>query len=82
MAQAGAASAVAALAPAFDWAQSQPDVRLEIAPLRLEIARGKEIETVAYNGRVPGPLIRWPEGKPIVIDVVNKSSVPEIVHWH
>ncbi len=72
------------------WAQTSADVptdlptdvRLEIAPLKLEIAPGKVIHTVAYNGRVPGPLIRWPEGKPITIDVVNKTDVPEIVHWH
>jgi len=64
------------------WAQRQPDVKLEIAPLNLEIAHGKVVHTVAYNVRVPGPLIRWPEGKPIIIDVANGSSVPEIVHWH
>ena len=40
------------------------------------------IHTVAYNGSVPGPLIRWPEGKPITIDVVNHTDMPEIVHWH
>jgi FtsP/CotA-like multicopper oxidase with cupredoxin domain len=58
------------------------DVRLEIAPLKLEIAPGKVIRTIAYNGAVPGPLIRWSEGKPITIDVVNHTDVPEIVHWH
>lgn len=62
--------------------QAAPDYRLEIAPLSLEIAPGKVIHTVAYNGRVPGPLMRWPEGKPITIDVVNKTKTPEIVHWH
>jgi FtsP/CotA-like multicopper oxidase with cupredoxin domain len=82
IAQAGAALAASALVPAFNWAQSQPDVRIEIAPLELEIAPRKAVQTVAYNGRVPGPLIRWPEGKPIVIDVLNRSPVPEIVHWH
>jgi FtsP/CotA-like multicopper oxidase with cupredoxin domain len=64
------------------WAQAAPDVTLEIAPLALEIAPGKIVRTVAYNGRVPGPLIRWPEGKPITIDVLNRTAVPEIVHWH
>ena len=64
------------------WAQSPADVHLEIAPLKLEIAPGKHVETIAYNGRVPGPLIRWPEGKPIAIDVVNRTNNPEIVHWH
>jgi FtsP/CotA-like multicopper oxidase with cupredoxin domain len=69
---------------AKSWAQTPAlaDLRLEIAPLKLEIAPGKVIHTVAYNGRVPGPLIRWPEGKPITIDVVNHTDVPEIVHWH
>jgi FtsP/CotA-like multicopper oxidase with cupredoxin domain len=64
------------------WAQTPADVRLEIAPFKLEIAPKKMIHTVAYNGRVPGPLVRWPEGKPITIDVVNNTDVPEIVHWH
>lgn len=78
----GVALAGATLAPAFAWPQSRPDVKLEIVPLDLEIAPGKVMHTVAYNNQVPGPLIRWPEGKPIVIDVINRTSVPEIVHWH
>jgi FtsP/CotA-like multicopper oxidase with cupredoxin domain len=64
------------------WPQTNADVQLEIALVKLEIAPGKIIRTVAYNGSVPGPLIRWPEGKPITIDVVNRTDVPEIVHWH
>lgn len=78
---AGAAALGASLA-AKASAQTPPDLHLEIAPLKLEIAPGKIIHTVAYNGRVPGPLIRWPEGKPITIDVTNRTDVPEIVHWH
>ena len=62
--------------------QTPPDVKLEIAPSALEIAPGKVVHTVAYNGRVPGRLIRWPEGKPIAIDVLNRTTIPEIVHWH
>ena len=83
MAQAGAAMAGAAFG-AFSplRGQTAADVKLEIAPLDLEIAPRKIIHTVAYNGRVPGPLIRWPEGKPITIDVVNRTEIPEIVHAH
>jgi FtsP/CotA-like multicopper oxidase with cupredoxin domain len=80
--RASAALAGAGWNPAPAWAQNRPDVKLEIAPLELELAPGKRIRTIAYNGQVPGPLIRWPEGKPIVIDVLNRSDVPEIVHWH
>ncbi len=83
LAQNGAALAAAALDSAKpSWAQTPADVKLEIAPLALEIAPGKVVRTVAYNGRVPGPLIRWPQGKPIAIDVLNRSTIPEIVHWH
>jgi FtsP/CotA-like multicopper oxidase with cupredoxin domain len=82
IARVGAALAGTTIAPALEWTQSQPDIRLEISALELEIGPGKLIHTVAYNGRVPGPLIRWPEGKPIVIDVLNRTPVPEIVHWH
>jgi FtsP/CotA-like multicopper oxidase with cupredoxin domain len=64
------------------WAQAAADVTLEIAPLKLEIAPKKVVDTIAYNGRVPGPLIRWPENKPISIDVLNRTAAPEVVHWH
>ncbi len=63
-------------------AQPAADFQLEIAPLDLEIAPGKVIHTFGYGGQVPGPLIRWPEGKPIRIAVTNRTDVPEIVHWH
>lgn len=83
IAQAGAALTGVALASARPaWGQTPPDVTLEIAPLALEIAPGKVVHTVAYNGRVPGLLIRWPQGKPIAIDVLNRTTIPEIVHWH
>ena len=63
-------------------AQPQADYRLDIAPLNLEIAPGKVIHTFGYNGQAPGPLIRWPEGKPVRIAVTNRTDTPEIVHWH
>ena len=82
IAKSTAAAAFATAAERSLWPQSPADFNLEIAPLKLEIASGKHVETVAYNGQVPGPLIRWPEGKPITIDVLNRTSIPEIVHWH
>jgi FtsP/CotA-like multicopper oxidase with cupredoxin domain len=83
IAQAGVALTGATLASVTPTcSQTPPDVKLDIAPLELEIAPGKIVHTVAYNGRVPGPLIRWPEGKPIAIDVFNRTAIPEIVHWH
>lgn len=60
----------------------QSNATLHIAPVSLEIAPGKVIKTVGYNGSVPGPILRFQEGKPVTIDVFNETDVPETVHWH
>lgn len=83
-ASARSSAALAQATPISDRSRTEAraDVTLEIAPLRLEIAPRKVIDTVAYNGGVPGPLIRWTQGRPIAVDVVNRTGTPEIVHWH
>ncbi len=63
-------------------AASKADFTIRIAPLSVELAAGKTIQTVAYNGTVPGPVLRMKEGKPIRVDVFNDTDVPELVHWH
>ncbi|MGB9147225.1 MAG: multicopper oxidase family protein [Acidobacteriaceae bacterium] len=66
------------------WAQTQlpPDYTIRIAPVRLEIAPGKIVKTTAFNGKVPGELIRVREGQQVTLDVVNETDAPDIVHWH
>ena len=56
--------------------------RLVIEPMKLEIAPGVQVSTVAYNGQVPGPVLRVREDAPVAIDVVNRCGHAEIVHWH
>ena len=68
-------------APAFAQ-ERKPDATLQIAPLDLEIAPGKIVKTIGYNGSAPGPLLRFPEGRPVTIEVHNQASNPELVHWH
>ena len=58
------------------------DYTLRIAPMSLELAPGKTITTTGYNGKVPGPLLRLREGRPVAINVINDASYPDIVHWH
>jgi len=58
------------------------DVVLRIAPVQLEIAPGRTITTVAYNGTVPGPLIRFREGVNATVDIFNDTDAAEYVHWH
>jgi FtsP/CotA-like multicopper oxidase with cupredoxin domain len=65
-----------------DAFEGQADATLRIAPLNLEIAPGRTIKTVAYNGQVPGPLLRAAEGRPFTVDVWNDTTEEDIVHWH
>ena len=58
------------------------DVKLEIAPYTLEASPKHHIRTMAYNGQVPGPLLRMREGEPQSIEIRNLTKDPEIVHWH
>ncbi len=62
--------------------EQKADIALRIAPVELEIAPGKIIKTIGYNGTVPGPILRLKEGVPITIDVQNETALPELVHWH
>ena len=66
------------------WAETQPraDYTFRIAPIHLEIAPGKTVKTTAFNGSVPGKLIRLREGTSVTIDVVNDTGAPDIIHWH
>ena len=61
---------------------SKADHALRIEPCTLDIGQGVSIKTVAYNGQVPGPLLRMREGVPVTIDVTNASDNADIVHWH
>jgi FtsP/CotA-like multicopper oxidase with cupredoxin domain len=58
------------------------DHSLRIAPASLEIAPGRVIKTTAYNGSVPGPVLRLPAGTPLAINVINNSGYPNLIHWH
>jgi FtsP/CotA-like multicopper oxidase with cupredoxin domain len=70
------------LGKAYAQIATAPDYSLRIAPLRLELAPGKVIETFGYNGTVPGPRLRLREGRPVSIDIRNDTDVDDIVHWH
>jgi len=67
---------------AGDPPAAKADYTLRIAPIALELAPGKTITTTGYNGKVPGPLLRLREGRPVAINVINDAGYPDIVHWH
>jgi FtsP/CotA-like multicopper oxidase with cupredoxin domain len=66
------------------WAQGAgaADHVIEIAPYRVEVSAKQSFETVAYNGQVPGPLLRLRESRPVTIEVRNRTNIAENVHWH
>jgi FtsP/CotA-like multicopper oxidase with cupredoxin domain len=90
---AGAATLIPPFPTAYAWSrfgqaaslpgQSQaPDFSIEIGEIEWELSPKKRIRTTAYNGQVPGKLLRLTEGKPVTIEIVNELDRPEIVHWH
>ncbi len=80
--QTTSAGAAAVLAPCRARDSAAADYTVEIAPYSLEASKRRFIRTVAYNSQVPGPLLRFQEGRPVTINVVNRTSNPEVVHWH
>ena len=63
-------------------ADKAADYTLRIAALAVEIGRKKIVSAVTYNGQFPGPLLRFSEGLPVVVDVHNDTDTPEQLHWH
>jgi FtsP/CotA-like multicopper oxidase with cupredoxin domain len=58
------------------------DIALRIREINADLGHGHVIKTLAYNGQIPGPLLRMTEGNTVTVDVINETSLPEMVHWH
>jgi FtsP/CotA-like multicopper oxidase with cupredoxin domain len=77
-------SSLAALAPSIE-AFSRPiaaDYTLRIATGPAELAPEHIVSTTLYNGQFPGPLLRFKEGRRVIVDLYNDTDTPELVHWH
>ena len=68
-------------APAQE-AESKADYTLRIAASAIEIAHNRIVSGITYNGKFPGPLLRFKEGQLVVVDVFNDTDTPEQLHWH
>jgi FtsP/CotA-like multicopper oxidase with cupredoxin domain len=55
---------------------------IQIQDAKVELAPGVEVETTTYDGQFPGPLLRLTEGRGVTIDIVNRTSRAEQLHWH
>jgi FtsP/CotA-like multicopper oxidase with cupredoxin domain len=58
------------------------DYTIRIGTSLIELGPDSTVSTKTYNGRFPGPLLRFTEGKRITVDIYNDTDTPEQLHWH
>jgi FtsP/CotA-like multicopper oxidase with cupredoxin domain len=54
---------------------------LRIAPVAKRLGNAN-VRMLAYNGSIPGPILKVKEGSEIVVNVVNNGDMEATVHWH
>lgn len=54
---------------------------LEAGPVFKEI-QGKRVEMLAYNGQIPGPLLKVKQGSSVYVNLTNNIGMPTTIHWH
>jgi FtsP/CotA-like multicopper oxidase with cupredoxin domain len=54
---------------------------LRIGPVAKRIGDAT-VRMLAYNGSIPGPTLRVPEGAVVLVDIVNEGDMENTVHWH
>ena len=58
------------------------DYTIKIGVSPIEIAPDRILSLVSYNDQFPGPLLRFKEGQPVTVDIINNTDTPEQLHWH
>ncbi|HEY5340454.1 MAG TPA: multicopper oxidase domain-containing protein, partial [Candidatus Aquilonibacter sp.] len=81
---AGAAMSAIALSALDErtLAQDVVQYRLTAAPLPYSPAPGLHVAGIAYNGSIPGPVLRVRYGQRVRIEYHNESAIETSVHWH
>jgi len=57
------------------------EFKLEIAPVKKRIGDAT-VRMLTYNGSVPGPTLKVPQGATITVPVTNHGDIEATVHWH
>jgi FtsP/CotA-like multicopper oxidase with cupredoxin domain len=57
------------------------EFELEIVPVKKQIGNAT-VRMLAYNGSVPGPTLKIPQGGTITVPVTNHGDIEATVHWH
>jgi FtsP/CotA-like multicopper oxidase with cupredoxin domain len=54
---------------------------LRIVPVAKQLGDAT-VRMLAYNGSIPGPILKVEEGSEIVVHVENQGDMEATVHWH
>jgi FtsP/CotA-like multicopper oxidase with cupredoxin domain len=54
---------------------------LRIGPVAKQLGDAR-VRMLAYNGSIPGPTLKVPQGSEIVVNVENQGDLEATVHWH
>ncbi|MGN6430370.1 MAG: multicopper oxidase domain-containing protein [Gaiellaceae bacterium] len=57
------------------------EFEIEIVPVKKQIGDAT-VRMLAYNGSVPGPTLKVPQGATITVPVTNHGDIEATVHWH
>lgn len=55
---------------------------MTVEEVTLQIAPGFKSKVWAYDGQVPGPLIRVTEGDQVELTLLNNTTLNHTIHWH
>lgn len=55
---------------------------LEVRPAELALSEGAKTPVFAYDGSVPGPLLRAKAGDEVKLRLLNALEAPTSLHWH
>src|SRR5258708_6963777 len=91
LANAGVLSAAGVVGPSFRLPlgvaayienQTTPDYTVRIRASAVDIGNKHIVSAVTYNEQFPGPLLRFKEGQPATVEILNDTDTPEQLHWH
>ncbi|MCB1804213.1 MAG: multicopper oxidase domain-containing protein [Candidatus Competibacteraceae bacterium] len=63
------------------WAELR-QFEMTIEEVEMDVAPGFKAKVWAYDGQVPGPLLRVNEGDEVEVTVYNLTTLNHTVHWH
>jgi FtsP/CotA-like multicopper oxidase with cupredoxin domain len=64
------------------WMQAQSGITLTAAPVTWDVAPNVTMSAWAYNGTVPGPVLRYHQGDSVRVTLVNNLPEATTIHWH